>query len=194
MRGSSLPASPTSVKWKAGATATAMWGVVANHGGGYQYRLCPKNKNLTEECFQQMPLEPATDTQFIAYGAIKIPGGPPTHNVTEIKGTYVNKGTKPAGSTWIRNPIPACYGPGGGAEMSDCDGPHLSLIVFTTGSLIFLTVLSHFSDGSLIFHRAAVPAADQRPLRIWPRSLHLRPPRPQLLASGVRVLARSLQF
>ena len=44
-------------------------------------------------------------------------------NITEITGTYVKEGTKPAGSTWIRNPIPACYGPGGGAEMSDCDGP-----------------------------------------------------------------------
>ena len=62
---------------------------------------------------QQMPLEPATDVQLIAYGAIKIPGvGPPVKNVTEIKGVYVNKGTKPTGSTWIRNPIPACYGPG----------------------------------------------------------------------------------
>ena len=60
-----------------------------------------------------MPLEPATDVQLIAYGAIKIPGvGPPVKNVTEIKGVYVNTGTKPAGSTWIRNPIPACYGPG----------------------------------------------------------------------------------
>ena len=33
-RGSELPPTPTSTKWKAGKTATAMWGVVANHGGG----------------------------------------------------------------------------------------------------------------------------------------------------------------
>ena len=90
-----------------------------------EYRLCPKGKNITEECFQQMPLEPATDKQYIAYGAIKIepPGTTHKKNITEITGTYVKEGTKPAGSTWIRNPIPACYGPGGGAEMSDCDGP-----------------------------------------------------------------------
>ena len=37
-----------------------------------EYRLCPKGKNVTEECFQQMPLEPATDKQYIMYGAIKI--------------------------------------------------------------------------------------------------------------------------
>jgi hypothetical protein len=33
-KGSALPPTPTSTKWKAGETATAMWGVVANHGGG----------------------------------------------------------------------------------------------------------------------------------------------------------------
>ena len=37
-----------------------------------EYRLCPKGKNVTEECFQQMPLQPATDKQYIVYGAIKI--------------------------------------------------------------------------------------------------------------------------
>ena len=33
------------------------------------------------------------------------------------------KGVKPLGSTWLRNPIPACAGPLGGGEMSECDGP-----------------------------------------------------------------------
>lgn len=93
-------------------------------GGGYQYRLCPKGKNLTEECFQQMPLEPATMTHEIVYGVIKIAPEPISiKNSTVIPATHVTIGTKPAGSTWIRNPIPACYGPGGGAEMTDCDGP-----------------------------------------------------------------------
>merc|ERR1712199_132418 len=50
-------------RWVAGSTAEVAWGITANHGGGYQYRLCRlKNKtaNITgqvsEECFQQTPL------------------------------------------------------------------------------------------------------------------------------------------
>jgi hypothetical protein len=38
--------------------------------GGYQYRLCPKGKNVTEECFQRMPLEPVLRTHDIVYGVI----------------------------------------------------------------------------------------------------------------------------
>lgn len=74
-----------------------------------------------------MPLEPTTKTHEIAYGALRIPiegkPDPINTNTTTIPAVHVNTGTKPAGSTWIRNPIPACYGPGGGAEMTDCDGP-----------------------------------------------------------------------
>ena len=32
------------------------WSVMANHGGGYQYRLAPAKGPLTEEVFQKMPL------------------------------------------------------------------------------------------------------------------------------------------
>ena len=38
----------------------ARWGITANHGGGYAYRLCKKgpggNTALTEECFQKTHL------------------------------------------------------------------------------------------------------------------------------------------
>ena len=39
----------------AAADSNASWAVIANHGGGYQYRLCRKIKGyeVTEECFQQ---------------------------------------------------------------------------------------------------------------------------------------------
>lgn len=33
------------------------WGIAANHGGGYQYRLCPADADPTEECFQKTPLD-----------------------------------------------------------------------------------------------------------------------------------------
>ena len=40
------------------------WTINANHGGGYQYRLCPLGEALTEACFQRMPLPFARLTQL----------------------------------------------------------------------------------------------------------------------------------
>merc|ERR1740121_1100503 len=44
-RGSDLPATqgPT---WSAGSIQDVSWSLYANHGGGYAYRLCPKNKGM----------------------------------------------------------------------------------------------------------------------------------------------------
>ena len=48
------------------------WGMAANHGGGYQYRLCKipagGKKDLTEECFQQTPLKFHGDVQWTQEG------------------------------------------------------------------------------------------------------------------------------
>ena len=67
-----------------------------SHGGGYQFRLCPANAPLTEDCFKKTPLAFA--------------GGPTLrwNNGTElsIKGTFVSEGTSPPGSVWQMNPIP----------------------------------------------------------------------------------------
>ena len=42
------------------------WGMRFNHGGGYQYRLCPLEKMpCTEEQFQEMPLQFVRDEQAI---------------------------------------------------------------------------------------------------------------------------------
>lgn len=43
--------------WVAGTAVDVAWGMRYNHGGGYQYRLCPADEPLTEACFQKMPLE-----------------------------------------------------------------------------------------------------------------------------------------
>ena len=45
-------------EWVAGGVAEVGWGIIANHGGGYSYRLCRREEGgaLTEECFQRMPL------------------------------------------------------------------------------------------------------------------------------------------
>ena len=54
--GSKLPAGPSQATWKAGAAVEVGWTVMANHGGGYQYRLARADDPLTEKTFQEMPL------------------------------------------------------------------------------------------------------------------------------------------
>jgi len=84
--------------WRAGDSAEVSWALSANHGGGYQYRLCPADAELNEECFQKTVL-PFVGKQSFRWGGI---GG------TQIwfNGTYVSEGTNPPGSTWAMNPIP----------------------------------------------------------------------------------------
>merc|ERR1719436_397637 len=55
--------------WVAGSVVDVAWGITANHGGGYQYRLCKADSELTEECFQQNPMEFIGDVQWIQHGS-----------------------------------------------------------------------------------------------------------------------------
>ena len=117
-RGSELPPLPTGTRWQRGETVEVAWTVKAFHGGGYQYRLCPRNESLTEACFQKTPLR-FTGRQTFRWGG---PGG---HNIS-FDGTYAVDGVTPAGSMWVKNPIPA--GPWGyrlhGATFEPhCDEP-----------------------------------------------------------------------
>ena len=50
-----LPAAPRAI-WRAGQSARVRISVVANHGGGYAFRLCNAARELTEECFAQTHL------------------------------------------------------------------------------------------------------------------------------------------
>ena len=47
-----LPKYDTGTVWEAGSIVETMASFRATHGGGYQYRLCPLEANLTEACFQ----------------------------------------------------------------------------------------------------------------------------------------------
>jgi hypothetical protein len=94
--GSKLPKQPSGAVWKAGSVVETMWSLRANHGGGYQYRLCPLNSELTEDCFQQTPME------FAGNSKLMIGNG----KVITLNSTFVSEGTLPAGSTWQVNPIP----------------------------------------------------------------------------------------
>lgn len=97
MKGTDLPHMPTGTVWTIGGEATVTWNVRNNHGGGYQYRLCPAFEPLTEACFQRHPLEFVQSKQAILF---------PNGSKVPIKGTFINKGTLPTGSTWSMLPIP----------------------------------------------------------------------------------------
>lgn len=93
-----LPEAPSGTIWTAGELAEVSWTVRANHGGGYQYRLCPKGDALTEACFQRTPL------QFEGRSSLRW-GGEQGKRLW-FDGTYVSEGTVPQNSTWAMNPIP----------------------------------------------------------------------------------------
>lgn len=109
MRGQDLPEVPAlKMTWAAGSVQEVAWGINANHGGGYAYRLCPKvpGQNLTEECFQKHHLQFVGTVSWVHFGR--------SGNRSEIPAVRVTEGTKPTGSSWTRNPIPACQGVTGG--------------------------------------------------------------------------------
>lgn len=93
-------------KWSAGSKQEVAWGVLANHGGGYAWRLCPSSSELTEECFQSGHLKFAGKA-WVQFG----------YNETgrlAFRPTYTSEGTKPVGSMWAKNPIAPCSQPNGG--------------------------------------------------------------------------------
>merc|ERR1712217_868838 len=73
-----------------------MWSLRANHGGGYQYRLCPLKSNLTEACFQKTPMPFAGDSSMMMSNGTML----------KLKSTFVTDGTLPVGGTWQMLPIP----------------------------------------------------------------------------------------
>lgn len=109
MDGILLPKLHEPVLWERGSVQEVAFGITANHGGGYSWRLCPADGEVTEECFQQHVLRFAGDTQYIQHDnqtfqynkMVKLPRFPmPLHKTT--------RGTHPAGSEWARVPIPGC--------------------------------------------------------------------------------------
>lgn len=149
-------------QWVAGGVAEVSWAIIANHGGGYAYRLCPKNSEQTEECFQAGHLQFVGDTTDIQYCDMPVmdehasniipreaipdqtpdplgkgvyvdpvkyyaslPGCDKNFTRDTIPAMTLSEGTIPKGSTWRRNPIPACSSIAGGAFNMGC---HVSSI------------------------------------------------------------------
>ena len=106
---------PEANVWKAGDEAEVSYFIAANHGGGFQYRLCKLEKlmdgTMDEACFQENPLEFAGDSTWfqagsdaasrVAFDAVDVNDGN-------------SKGVMPKGSTWRKNPLPACASSTGG--------------------------------------------------------------------------------
>ena len=102
-RGSALPPMAPQATWRAGALAEVGWTVMANHGGGYAYRLAPAGGPLTEETFGRTPLD------FEGSSALRWDGDMSAQLEFDAaaRGWEVREGTVPAGSAWRKNPIPS---------------------------------------------------------------------------------------
>jgi len=100
MKGTDLKPLYTGVEWTIGGEAEVTFQISNNHGGGYSYRLCPFEANLTEACFQSHPLQFNTSAQAIYYSNGK---------VVPIQGLFVTEGVTPLGSMWSRIPIPSTW-------------------------------------------------------------------------------------
>lgn len=91
--------------WTAGEEVDVAWGMRYNHGGGYQYRLCPVDRlHEGESCFQETPLEFVKSAHKLLWN-----NGSLIEVLGEEKGVFVSGvGVTfgPPGSTWARNPIP----------------------------------------------------------------------------------------
>ena len=114
--GSVLPPAPSGTSFKRGSEVEVGWSIRANvsphpnhrslakltvarviqHGGGYQFRLCPNSPHLTEACFQSHPLPFASNFSTLEWA----------DGVQQrIPATRVSEGTLPAGGTWSKNPL-----------------------------------------------------------------------------------------
>jgi hypothetical protein len=135
---------PVTTKWKSNSSAEVSnpvtqvakqvtrppqvaFGISANHGGGYAYRLCPSDDAaLNESCFQRHHLDFVGDTQWFQLG--------PSRSSRSVVGPWpavrLSRGTHPAGSQWTRNPIPACAPPPSRPMHSS---PSSSLLKFVGG-------------------------------------------------------------
>ena len=116
--GITLPkaAGVTPAVWKRGSVQEVGFGITANHGGGYSYRLCKAGGGtggdaaVSEACFQGTALKFAgNETSWLQYNGytfqydtrVELPRVPVTRVTTNV-------GTHPAGSEWARVPIPGC--------------------------------------------------------------------------------------
>lgn len=99
-------------EWHIGGVATVGFSILANHGGGYSWRLCKKSNDVNEECFQKTTLPFHGDHSWLQYIDViqsRDGSGPLKFPKVEIpRVTVPGDQVHPAGSHWARNPIPSC--------------------------------------------------------------------------------------
>jgi len=97
--GSDLPPMESQATWQAGSDVEVGWTVMANHGGGYAYRLARADGPLTEASFRKLPLD------FQGPSILRWDGD--VRSQLQFNATRVSVGTSPPGSMWARNPVPS---------------------------------------------------------------------------------------
>merc|ERR1719379_48213 len=108
-KGTQLPEGPVT-EWNAGSVVELSFYLVVNHGGGYQYRVCPKTASqMNEACFEANPLQFVDDNHLVTMDGQNEP--------IVIPATDVSTGVIPEGSSWRKIPLPACNCDSG----SNCD-------------------------------------------------------------------------
>lgn len=84
--------------WTTGSTAEVAFAITANHGGGYSYRICPADSDLSEECFQKNVLSFVGNTSQVMDEGGKV--------LATVPAMRTSTATFPPGSHWSKNPIP----------------------------------------------------------------------------------------
>ena len=102
--GSGLPQQPSGATWKIGGLAEVGWTIMANHGGGYAYRLAPADGPLTEEAFRKTPLDMVGEAFLRWDGDVKTQIA---YDAFERGWETTSSGTTPPFSMWRKNPIPS---------------------------------------------------------------------------------------
>lgn len=101
-----LPAQEPAV-WTRGSVQEVAFGMLANHGGGYSYRLCPNDGNVTEECFQRNVLPFAKGTQLLRFADVYQPFGK-AEQIADYEIPLVKWVDPATQAEWARNPMPGC--------------------------------------------------------------------------------------
>jgi hypothetical protein len=92
--------------WVTGGTAEVSFSMVVNHGGGYQYRLCPKDGSMDEACFEAGALDFATSTSKIRF--VDSSRDTLTIQAVDVGGPGDGTVVNPPNKAWRRIPVPAC--------------------------------------------------------------------------------------
>lgn len=102
-----LPRPEQPTVWRRGASVEVATGIAILHSGGWSYRLCAANAELTEECFQRGALKFDTDTAKVRLVNNSVaPFTIPVRHTPDRKWTRI-----PVPSPDLHMPAPWCKGP-----------------------------------------------------------------------------------